>query len=272
MGRSRRSAVRRYHDRVAARYDHSYDDEFWQWHDALTWDHLKPFLPANLRARVIDFGCGTGKWAARLLKSGFAVTCLDISPAMLDECRRRFADLPPSASVQYLQADLCDLTAVAHDSFEFAVALGDPIGCAESPKAALAQIRRVLVHDAVLVASFDNRLAAIDYYLERGDRGDLAQFLADGRTRWLTRNQHEQFPITTYSPQQLRQLLTDAGYEVIDMVGKTVLPMRHYRGVLVESAERRAWARIEKSLWRDPAAMGRASHLQVACRVRKTGR
>ena len=84
MPRSRRSAAHRYHDRVAGHYDHSYDDAFWQWHDALTWDYLKPFLPRDLSAAVIDLGCGTGKWAAKLLESGFTVTCLDISHRMFE--------------------------------------------------------------------------------------------------------------------------------------------------------------------------------------------
>ncbi|MCO6436819.1 MAG: methyltransferase domain-containing protein [Phycisphaerae bacterium] len=269
MGRSKRKAVQRYHDRVATRYDQSYEDAFWRWHDSLTWVHLKSYLPRNLRARVIDLGCGTGKWAAKLIKSGFSVSCLDISPAMLDQCRRRFGEDASSAPVAYLQADLCTMPQVEDDSYDFAVALGDPIGCSESPPRALAEIRRILVDGAVLVATFDNRLAAIDFYLQAGNRGDLERFLRDGRTRWLTRDPKEQFPITTWSPAQISDVLSAAGFELLDMIGKTVLPMRHYRALLAESSERRAWARVEKSLCRDPGAIGRASHIQVACRVHK---
>ena len=54
-------AVKRYHDRVARRYDAIYDDAFWTWHDGLTWDHLKGFLPTEQRAEVVDLGCGAGK-------------------------------------------------------------------------------------------------------------------------------------------------------------------------------------------------------------------
>jgi len=55
---------------------------------------------------------------------------------------------------------------------------------------------------------------------------------------------------------------------VLDLIGKTVLPMRGQRGQLLQdAADRRAWMNIEKSLHRDEAAIGRASHLQIAARV-----
>ncbi len=147
MSKSKRSAVQRYHDRVAPRYDHSYDDAFWRWHDALTWDYLKPHLPRDAGAEVIDLGCGTGKWAARLIKSGYAVTCVDISLRMLDQARAKCASGTQPDRTTFVQADLCDLSALPAGRFALAVAFGDPIGCTESPARAMKQIRRVLCDD-----------------------------------------------------------------------------------------------------------------------------
>jgi SAM-dependent methyltransferase len=267
MSKSRRSGVHKYHDRVAARYDHSYDDAFWKWHDALTWGYLKPYLPHDANARVVDLGCGTGKWGAKLVKSGYEVTSVDISGKMLDQARRRIERQRGSARPAFVQADLCDLSALPPRHFSLAVALGDPIGCARSPAQAMRQIRRILTDEGVLVASFDNRLAAIDHYLQAGDGRALARFLRDGRTHWLTKNAEERFPIFTFAPSDVRSLVEAAGFSLLDMVGKTVLPMRHYRRLLETAEARRAWARIEKTQCRDLAAIGRASHIQVACRV-----
>jgi len=266
MGKRKRVAVERYHDRVAARYDESYDDAYWQWHDALTWDHIKPHLPTRHGAAVLDLGCGTGTWAARLSKSGYAVTCVDISAGMIERARRKLAERN-DARAEFVQAELCDLSGLPPDHYALAVAMGDPIGCTASPPKALKQIHRVLQAGGVLIATFDNRLNALDFYMQAGDPLRLQEFLRTGRTHWLTRDADERFEIHTYTPSQLTRLLVGARFEVIDMIGKTVLPMRAHRSRLPrDAADGRAWARIEKSLCRDAAAMGRASHLQIVAK------
>jgi SAM-dependent methyltransferase len=258
--------VQRYHDRVARQYDASYEDAFWQWHDALTWDALKPFLPAAHAAPALDLGCGTGKWALRLLDSGYAVTCVDVSGSMVQQARRKIEGAGRAGRAAFLQADLRDLSALPDAAFDLALALGDPIGCTEAPARALKQVRRKLRPTGVLVASLDNRLAAIDHYLAAGDLDALETFLRTGRTHWLTRDPDERFPIWTYTPAQAVKLFEQCGFEVLDVVGKTVLPLRHARELLADASRRRRLTRLETRLSREPAAIGRAAHLQIAAR------
>jgi ubiquinone/menaquinone biosynthesis C-methylase UbiE len=257
--------VQRYHDRVARCYDDSYDDVYWRWHDGLTWDLMKQHLPKDANAQVVDLGCGTGKWGAKLAKSGFAVTGVDISAKMLDKARVKWEPLSRDRSPQLIQADLADMAMIEGAQFDLAVAMGDPIGCTSSPLQALREIRRILRADGVLIASFDNRLSAIEFHLQSGGPDELEQFLKTGKTHWLTRDADEQFPIFTYGPTELRKLVAAAGFAVKDLVGSTVLPMRHYRSCLDDPRSRRQCARMEKSLCRDPGAMGRASHLHIVC-------
>ncbi len=267
MSRPKRPAVQRYHDRVAPRYDHSYDDDYWKWHDALTWDYLKPYLPRDANSAVLDLGCGTGKWGAKLAKSGFAVTSVDISIRMIDQARKKIAPLDLHEKCSYLQADLCDLSELPQDSFALAVAFGDPIGCTDSPKKAMKQIRKHLIDGGLLVATFDNRLAAIDFYLKQANADTLKRFLRHGKTHWLTRDQDERFTIHTFTASGVRTLAAASGFELVEMVGKTVLPMRHYRNLLDTPQARRTWAGIEKKLARDADALGRAAHLQAVLRA-----
>jgi len=267
MAKSKRSGVQKYHDRVAHRYDESYDDAFWQWHDALTWDYLKPHLPRDLSATVYDIGCGTGKWGVKLIKSGFCVTFLDISPQMLDRARGKVTRMGALDRAEFVQADIGDLSALPSGGAALAVAFGEPICCAKSPPKALRQLRHLLCDGGLLVGTIDNKLAAVDYYLQRGDPRETSEFLRTGRTHWLTSSAEERFPLTTYTPTEFRMLIEKSGFSLTDMVGKTVLPMRHHRQLLCDSASRRTWARIEKGLSRDPASIGRASHLQFVARV-----
>lgn len=264
--RHRRNANQKYHDRIASRYEQIYDDAYWQWHDALTWDHIKLFLPSNLAEPVLDLGCGSGKWGRKLLKSGFHVTFVDLSVKMVDEARKQVAETAGSDKAEFLQSDLMDLSVLPSDAFGFAVALGEPLCSTDEPAKALREIARVLAPGGVLIASFDNRIACIDYYIERDAPDELEAFLRTGRTRWLTREETERFELHTFTPDQIRKMYAAAGFDVLDMIGKTVLPMRRYRDRLEDPAVRRRWARIEKRLAGDPANLARCPHLQVVGR------
>ena len=35
---------RKYHDRIAAKYDQVYDTEYWRFYREISWRHLKPYL------------------------------------------------------------------------------------------------------------------------------------------------------------------------------------------------------------------------------------
>ena len=264
--RHRKNANQRYHDRVAGRYEAVYDDFYWQWHDALTWNYFKKHLPSNLNSPVVDLGCGSGKWGRKLLKSGFHVTFVDLSAKMVDEARRQVLEMGGSDKASFLQADLVDLSQLPENHFGLALAMGEPICLANPPRQAVRQIARCLKPGGVLVATFDNRVACADFYVEKGKPEELEKFLRTGKTRWLTRDPNEQFEITTFTPEQARKLLLEAGLEPLEIVGKTVLPMRHHREKLEDASTRRRWARIEEKLARDPSNLARCAHLQIAAR------
>ncbi len=269
MSRKQKPAVQRYHDRVARRYDASYEDHFWQFHDALTWDYIKPFLPADQSKPVLDLGCGTGKWGLKLLASGYRVAFVDISGAMVGEARSKVDEAGKGERAEFFQADLCDLSDVPQGGYALALAMGDPLGCTKSPAKALKEIRQRLCDKGILIATLDSKLAALEFYLESGSLKEMQAFLRTGRTHWLTTDVEEQFDIHTYTPREAHRLLENAGYEVLDTRGKTVLNMRNHRELLADSEARRAWLKLEKSLSKDPDAIATAGHIQIAARAIK---
>lgn len=50
---------------------------------------LAPWLKVAAGARVLDLGCGVGRWSRLLAARGADVTGVDISPTMIEEARRR---------------------------------------------------------------------------------------------------------------------------------------------------------------------------------------
>lgn len=52
---------------------------------------LRPWLEVNPGTRVLDVGCGVGRWSRLLAARGAQVTGVDLSPTMIDQAQRRAA-------------------------------------------------------------------------------------------------------------------------------------------------------------------------------------
>ena len=260
----------RYHNRVAKKYDAIYgDDAYWRFHDEVTWQLVKPHLPTDANARCLDLGCGTGKWGLKLQKSGYAVTFVDHSPAMVGEVRGKLDALGErAAACEGVVADIVDMPDVPSTAFALTLAMGDPLSICTDPIKAAAEMHRCCAPGGVVVATADNRLAAADAYLARGDVTGLELLLKTGRTRWVTDQENEQFELHTFTPAGLAKLFERVGFTVLQVGGKTVLPIREHRQWLgdLDSQTFRRLVRLELELQKDPLHAGRAGHLQVVAR------
>jgi len=258
---------RRYHDRVARRYDSIYDDPYWHFHDELTWRLIKPHLPEDPTCPCADLGCGTGKWGLKLLKSGFPTTFVDHSGNMIEQTRHNVDQLGPKArKASLLVADIVDLSAVPSDHFGLITAMGDPLSICSDPRRAANEMFRIARPGGIVIATADNKLAAIDHYVERGSLDALEEFVRTGKTHWLTADRREQFELTTFTPATLRRLFERSGFEVLDVIGKTILPIRRQKELLEQPHALQRLLRLELDLLSDPASAGRAAHLQITAR------
>src|SRR3954454_20178367 len=104
-----------YHDRVAVKYDQMYSGPRWDMWYEISWSPMKAHLPSDLRAPVIDLGCGTGKYGLRIAKSGYTVTLSDLSHGMLEVARQKAATMGLDARVDFVKADVMDLSALPRD-------------------------------------------------------------------------------------------------------------------------------------------------------------
>ncbi len=252
-----------YHDRVASRYERVYDTPYWRFYREVSWRHLKKFLPSRRPAWALDLGCGPGWFGLRLLKAGFHVTFLDLSRSMLDEARARVEALRRPEEAEFVKADMQDLGALESGRYAFATAQGDTLGFCARPRGALAELARVMAPGGKIVLSVDHRAAAARAYVSRRDLDGLARFLRTGRTEWLSSRKKERFPVHMFEPAELRKALQEAGFTVLDLVGKTVLFQREDK-LLLEEVPLGTLASLEEKVQGREGWLGLASHLQVA--------
>jgi ubiquinone/menaquinone biosynthesis C-methylase UbiE len=261
-----RQGSQRYHDRVARQYDSIYDDAYWRFHDDLTWHLLKPHLPREQPAFCADLGCGTGKWGLKLLKSGLDVTFLDHSAAMVEQVRGKLESNPRAKRATLVVGDIVEMPQLESGKFHLLVAMGDPLSICSDPRAAVREFARALRPGGTVVATADNKLAALDHYIEKGNLDALEEFVKSGRTNWLTQDARERFQLHTFTPKSLRNLFEDVGLEVHSIAGKSILPARDNRKLLEDDHSVERLLRMELELAKDPAAAARAGHLQIVAR------
>ncbi len=262
-----KSENERYHDRIAHRYDDIYgSDPYWDFYRELSWSWMRPHLPGDAGPEVADLGCGTGAFGLRLLRSGYRVVFSDLSERMLDAARRRVAEEGARRPADFVRADICDLAHLGAERFSLACLQGDALSFCSDARRALREIRGVLRPDGVMIASVDATWGAMDAFVTREDWDGLASFVRTGRSEWLARDPSLRFPIRTFRPGELRELVEAAGFRVVSLVGKTALPIRALRERLADPMVRRRLMGIEMRLGATEAALGRAAHLQIAAR------
>jgi len=110
---------------------------------------IATFLRAKLGDRLLDAGCGTGHFTADLQERVASVVALDASSKMLEYARRKHC------IHELVQGDVETLPFVA-DSFD-TVVMFTVLEFLEEPRAALAEILRILKPSGQFVIGFLNR-------------------------------------------------------------------------------------------------------------------
>ena len=72
---------------------------------------LRPWLDIAPGTRVLDVGCGVGRWSSMLAARGAVVTGMDLSPTMIEQAQRRAESNGVATRCRFLVQDLAQLDA-----------------------------------------------------------------------------------------------------------------------------------------------------------------
>lgn len=133
---------------------------------AVTTEFLRRWaLPVG---RTLDVGSGPGRFALWLTRQGARVTLLDISAAMLDAARERFAAHGLAAD-GFLHQSLFDLGGMAPASFDLVLCLGGALNYyPDEMEAGLRLMRRLLKPGGRIVGSMMSTVGALGMALGMG--------------------------------------------------------------------------------------------------------
>jgi 2-polyprenyl-3-methyl-5-hydroxy-6-metoxy-1,4-benzoquinol methylase len=180
-------------------------------------DHVQAVAASGRPPRVLDVGCGEGRFAAELARAGFAVVGVDVA----EEPLRRARALHPGLDLRIVPVAGCwDLPDADFD----VVWVGETIEHVADTAGWLSELRRVLRSGGSLLLSTPahGRLSVLALALS-GRRFDV---------HFDPRADHLRF----YTRRTLERLLADFGFEDIDVRAAGGLPGA--RRVLLASARR----------------------------------
>jgi SAM-dependent methyltransferase len=212
--------------------------------------------------RVLDAGCGAGRFTRELVSIGADVVALDISATQLSLCQQR----APGAR-DYVLGSITDLARFENGSFDVVLALGGPLSyCFDRAGAALAELKRVARPGARLMLSVMNLLGAIHQALPGVLGVDAAVNERILRTGGLTREVSDGHECHLYRLEELHALLEAAGLEDIDVQAPGWLTAVHRSELPPEgSAQWRFLLNAELQASRESPAAG--THLLAFARV-----
>ncbi len=185
----------------------------------LAWENLRGFLPTLPGTTVLDIGGGTGEMALRLAAFGLQVTVLDSSEAMLGEIERAAAaEASRRRRITLVHGDARHLTQLFTPASFMVIVCHNILEFVDSPTTILQSIASLLTRSETAFASVIVRNRAGEVLSAALKNGDLAAAEKNLTTPKVTAKLAD-LPVSVFTPQELRAMLSLAGLKTLAEYG-----------------------------------------------------
>ena len=273
-------------------YDPDYTSKFYDAYGRLEWDRLEATAYGRLQAiihtdfirryvrhgdRVLDAGCGPGRFAAVTAELGATVTALDLSERQLQLAKEKIGEAGLLERIDaFVSADITDLSLFPDRRFDVVVCYGGALSyvCEHRHRAAC-EFVRVVRPGGILLLSVMSRYGAVADLVRRPAMPDLED--PEGRRVWQVfedgdlpgfpspRVNMQHPPMHLFTSGELRGLLP--GCRVLEMAGSNVTALEGYTSTEEVLANRQAWSTavaLERELNTRPGLVDSGSHIIMA--------
>ena len=174
------------------------------------WRFIEPLLPVG-GGRILEAGCGTGRWVYRLVPLGHRVVLSDFSPEMVRIAFKQIDEQGVSDGVEACHVlDICDMHTLADESFDMALALGTPVGLCDNPHKAVAELYRVVKQGGFLFCDVTNQYRRALDLAKENNWAAVAEILDSGK-----KQTNGGFVSRSFTPEKIRELFTACGLKVL---------------------------------------------------------
>jgi len=228
-------------------------------------------------SRVLEIGAGPGRFTEALADLGCRIVVNDLSPVQLDLNKRRAHEGGYARAVdRWLLADVCDLGALAGESFDCIVAFGGPFSYVlDRREEAMQQCLALLAERGVLLLSVMSLWGTAHAFLRAmlEQPVDLQQAVL--RTGDLTpsTSPEKAHYCHMFRPDELSQFLTQQGLRIEHLAASNALTTGWEEELRAAQADPVAWQRIvdlEEEATSEPSNIGMGTHLIAVARRRIT--
>ena len=224
--------------------------------------------------RVLDAGCGPGRFTLELVELGARPVALDSSPRQLEAAVERCETAGVVHQVEaFMGGDIVDLSAFADESFDAVVCFGGPLSYVRDKRhQAAAELVRVTRPGGVLLVSVMSRFGATCNVVRRAAlevlrdpvAGKIWSVLDDGElSGFPSRVPGEKHPpMHLYSSSAMAELFDSCA--VVAMAGSNVTAVEGDPAFEEVAADAEAWAtavEVERRLCQQPGLVDTGSHL-----------